>query len=50
MTDASVPSPSSPREVLSSLGELTRRVRSAQRGTWFPLLLFGVLTLGGIST
>ncbi|PYC88257.1 hypothetical protein C7C46_01005 [Streptomyces tateyamensis] len=34
--------------MLSSLGELTRRVRSAQRGTWFPLLLFGVLTLGGI--
>ncbi|MFE0463256.1 hypothetical protein ACFW1A_28790 [Kitasatospora sp. NPDC058965] len=48
MTDASMPSAGSPREVLADLGELTRRVRSAQRGTWFPLLLFGVLTLGGI--
>ncbi|OIJ99082.1 hypothetical protein BIV23_29120 [Streptomyces monashensis] len=27
---------------------MTRRVRSAQRGTWFPLLLLGALTLGGI--
>ncbi|GAA4839613.1 hypothetical protein GCM10023235_13750 [Kitasatospora terrestris] len=37
-----------PREVLSELGDLTRRVRAAQRGTWFPLLLLGVLTLGGV--
>jgi hypothetical protein len=48
MTDASVPSPGTPHEVLASLGDLTRRVRAAQRGAWFPLLLFGVLTLGGI--
>lgn len=48
MTDASVPSPDTPHEVLASLGHLTRRVRAAQRGTWFPLLLLGVLTLGGI--
>jgi hypothetical protein len=48
MTDASVPSPGTPHEVLADLGELTRRVRAAQRGAWFPLLLFGVLTLGGI--
>ncbi|MGW2419408.1 hypothetical protein ACWC0C_09140 [Streptomyces sp. NPDC001709] len=48
MTDASVPSPDTPHEVLASLGDLTRRVRAAQRGTWFPLLLLGVLTLGGI--
>ncbi|PKV83004.1 hypothetical protein [Streptomyces sp. TLI_146] len=27
---------------------MTRRVRAAQRGTWFPLLLLGALTLGGI--
>ncbi|MFI6154463.1 hypothetical protein ACIBCA_17460 [Kitasatospora sp. NPDC051170] len=27
---------------------MTRRVRAAQRGAWFPLLLLGVLTLGGI--
>jgi hypothetical protein len=48
MTDASVPSSGTPREVLAGLGELTRRVREAQRGTWFPLLVFGVVTLGGI--
>jgi hypothetical protein len=48
MTDASVPSPDTPREVLAGLGDLTRKVRAAQRGAWFPLLLFGVLTLGGI--
>jgi hypothetical protein len=48
MTDASVPSAGTPREVLAGLGELTRRVRAAQRGAWFPLLLFGVLALGGI--
>ncbi|MFD7982334.1 hypothetical protein ACFV4M_03000 [Kitasatospora indigofera] len=48
MTDATVPSSGTPREVLAGLGELTRQVRAAQRGAWFPLLLFGVLTLGGI--
>lgn len=48
MTDASLPSPGSPREVLAGLGDLTRAVRAAQRATWFPLLLLGSLTLGGI--
>ncbi|MGP9022798.1 hypothetical protein ACT1U9_30890 [Streptomyces sp. BR1] len=48
MADASVPSSGAPHEVLANLGELTRRVRAAQRGTWFPLLLLGALTLGGI--
>ncbi|MDX3763002.1 hypothetical protein ACWDBO_47650 [Streptomyces mirabilis] len=48
MTDASVPSQGTPHEVLAGLGDLTRRVRAAQRGAWFPLLLFGVLTLGAI--
>ncbi|GAA0659353.1 hypothetical protein GCM10010193_07730 [Kitasatospora atroaurantiaca] len=48
MTDASVPSPDTPQQVLAGLGDLTRRVRSAQRGAWFPLLLLGALTLGGI--
>jgi len=48
MTDASVPSPDTPHDVLASLGDLTRKVRAAQRGTWFPLLLLGALTLGGI--
>ncbi|MFJ4675819.1 hypothetical protein [Kitasatospora sp. NPDC088783] len=48
MTDASVPLPGTPREVLSGLGELTRRVRAVQRDAWIPLLLFGLLTTGGI--
>ncbi|MEU9129943.1 hypothetical protein AB0D08_17845 [Kitasatospora sp. NPDC048540] len=48
MTDASLPASGTPRELLAGLGELTRRVRAAQRGAWFPLLLLGVLTLGGI--
>ncbi|MGW1895814.1 hypothetical protein ACWCP6_37060 [Streptomyces sp. NPDC002004] len=48
MADASVPSPGTPHEVLAGLGDLTRRVRAAQRGAWFPLLMLGVLTLGGI--
>ncbi|MFD7734235.1 hypothetical protein ACFV6F_28130 [Kitasatospora phosalacinea] len=48
MTDASVPLPGTPREVLSGLGELTRRVRAVQRDSWIPLLLFGLVTLGGV--
>jgi len=48
MTDASAPSPGRPHEILANLGDLTRKVRIAQRGTWFPLLLFAVLTLGAI--
>jgi hypothetical protein len=48
MTDASVPSPGTPHEVLANLADLTRRVRAAQRGAWFPLLLLGALMLGGI--
>ncbi|MFF0295383.1 hypothetical protein ACFYST_17040 [Kitasatospora sp. NPDC004614] len=48
MTDATVPSNGTPHEVLAGLGELTRKVRAAQRGTWFPLLLLGGLTFGGI--
>ncbi|KQV14804.1 hypothetical protein ASE03_29900 [Kitasatospora sp. Root187] len=43
-----MPSQGTPHEVLAGLGDLTRRVRAAQRGTWFPLLLLGALTLGGI--
>ncbi|MEU3498248.1 hypothetical protein ABZ747_32750 [Kitasatospora cineracea] len=48
MTDASVPLPGTPREVLSGLGELTRKVRAVQRDAWIPLLLFGLVTLGGV--
>lgn len=47
MTEASAPAPGA-REVLAGLGDLTRRVRSAQRGTWFPLLSLGLLLAGGI--
>ncbi|WP_441249385.1 hypothetical protein [Kitasatospora sp. McL0602] len=48
MTDASVPSHGTPHEVLAALGDLTRKVRAAQRDAWFPLLLMGALTLGAI--
>ncbi|MEV7414777.1 hypothetical protein [Streptomyces sp. NPDC089919] len=48
MADTALPSSGSAREVLADLGELTRKVRAAQRGTWVPLLLMGLLTLGGI--
>lgn len=45
---SSVPTPGNPRAVLTGLGDLTRKVRIAQRGTWFPLLLLGLLLTGGI--
>lgn len=48
MTEAAVPPPRTPYQVLADLGDLTRRVRAAQRGGWFPLLLLSALTLGGI--
>jgi hypothetical protein len=48
MTDEMAAAPDSPREVLAGLGDLNRKVLAAQRGAWFPLLLFGVLTVGGI--
>jgi len=48
MTDASVPPQEGPQELLSATRRLTRRVRQAQRGTWFPLLLFAGLTLASI--
>jgi hypothetical protein len=46
MTDTPVPPQDGPRELLSATRRLSRQVRQAQRGTWFPLLLFAVLTLG----
>ncbi len=48
MTDAPVSPQDGPRELLSATRRLTRQVRHAQRGTWFPLLLFAVLTLASI--
>jgi hypothetical protein len=45
MTDESLPSAAMARQVLSSTDQLTRRVRQAQRGTWFPLVLLGVVVI-----
>jgi uncharacterized membrane protein YqjE len=48
MTETSVPPQDGPQELLSASRRLTRKVRQAQRGTWFPLLLFAGLTLAAI--
>jgi hypothetical protein len=45
MADMSAVRRDGPDELLSGTRRLTLRVRQAQRGTWFPLLLFGVITL-----
>lgn len=45
MTDLPAPTPGTPQELLSTSRALTRRVRDAQRGSWFPLLLFAAVTL-----
>ncbi|HEY6275325.1 MAG TPA: hypothetical protein VIX86_03255 [Streptosporangiaceae bacterium] len=47
MTDTPI-APDDPRELLSVTRRLTRQVRRAQRGTWFPLLLFAALTLASV--
>lgn len=46
-TDASH-SGGDPRRLLSSVGDLARRVRRDQRATWFPLLVFAALTFASI--
>ena len=46
MTHEPVPIGSSPRQLLATTQELTQRVRRAQRGTWFPLLLLGLVVAG----
>ena len=38
----------SPRELLNATRELSRQVRAAQRGTWFPLLILGALVFASI--
>ncbi|WP_238007649.1 hypothetical protein KZZ52_56620 [Dactylosporangium sp. AC04546] len=48
MADKSVPQGDSPHELLAAVRDLTRRVRVAQRGTWFPLLVFATITLVAI--
>jgi hypothetical protein len=45
MTDESAPSADIARQVLSTTHQLTRRVRHAQRGTWFPLVLLGLVVV-----
>ena len=46
MTEEQVPAAGSPRELLLATRELTRRVRRAQRGAWFPLVLLGLVAAG----
>jgi hypothetical protein len=46
MTEERVPAAGSPRELLLGTRELTRRVRRAQRGAWFPLVLLGLVAAG----
>lgn len=43
MTDEPARATDTPRQLLSTTRELTRRVRKAQRGTWFPLVLLGLV-------
>jgi hypothetical protein len=45
MTEDSGPAAETPQQLLSSTHELTRRVRRAQRGTWFPLVLLGLVVV-----
>jgi hypothetical protein len=37
-----------PGRVLSGIRDLTRRVRQTQRATWFPLLVFAVVTFASV--
>jgi hypothetical protein len=48
MTHESVPPVDDPRELLQAVRDVTRQVRIAQRGAWFSLLVFGVVTLAVI--
>jgi hypothetical protein len=48
MTHESVPPADDPHELLKAVRDATRQVRIAQRGAWFPLLVFGVITLAVI--
>ena len=42
------PAGDDPRRLLSETRDLTQRVRLAQRGAWFPLLVFGAVTIAAI--
>lgn len=45
MTHESAASADTPHELLAVVRDLTRQVRIAQRGTWFPLLVLATITL-----
>jgi hypothetical protein len=45
MTDRSAASVDAARQTLSTTRQLTRRVRHAQRSTWFPLVLLGLVVV-----
>jgi hypothetical protein len=45
VTNESAVSVDAARQALSTTHELTRRVRRAQRGTWFPLVLLGLVVV-----
>jgi hypothetical protein len=48
MTHETVPPADDPRVLLQAVRDVTRQVRIAQRGAWFSLLVFGVVTLAVI--
>jgi hypothetical protein len=48
MTSDAVPAGGDPRRLLADVRGLARRVRLAQRVTWLPLLVLGVVTFGVI--
>ena len=45
MTNEQAPLADTPQQLLSSAQDLTRRVRRARRGTWFPLVLLGLVVI-----
>ena len=48
MTSGTAFSGNDPRQLLSGMLELTRRVRRTQRATWFPLLVLAAVTFAAI--
>ncbi|MFF7897610.1 hypothetical protein ACFZCV_02150 [Streptomyces sp. NPDC007920] len=48
MTGMSASPADTPQALLATARELTRRVREAHRGTWFPLLLLGLVNLAAV--
>jgi hypothetical protein len=48
MTTGAAPHPDDPYQLLSGAHQLARRVRRAQRTTWFPLLVLAMVTFASI--